>query len=43
MNKKEIFEKLNKLEIDKNNYIVVGDASLVCQGIIKECDIIDVT
>ena len=42
MNKKEIFEKLNKLEIDKNNYIVVGDASLVCQGIIKECDIIDI-
>lgn len=42
MNKKEIFEKLNNLEIDKNNYIVVGDASLVCQGIIKECDNIDI-
>ncbi len=42
MNKKDIFEKLNSLDIDKNNYIIVGEASLVCQGIIKECDIIDI-
>lgn len=42
MNKKEIFEKLNTLDIDKNSFIVLGDASLVCQGIIKETDIIDI-
>jgi len=41
MNKKEIFEKLNNIDIDKNKFIIVGDASLVCQGIIKECNTIE--
>ena len=38
MTKKEIFEELNKMNIDSSKYIVIGDASLVCHGIIKNCD-----
>ena len=38
MTKKEIFEKLKEINIDTSKYIVVGDASLVCHGIISKCD-----
>ena len=42
MTKKEIFEKLKEINIDTSKYIVVGDASLVCHGIISKCDEIKV-
>ena len=38
MTKKEIFEKLKEINIDTSKYIVVGDASLVCHGVISKCD-----
>ena len=43
MKKKEIFEKLNELELDKTKYIIISGASLVCHGIIKETDDIDLS
>ena len=43
MNKKEIFEKLDTLDFDKNDYLIIGGASLVCQGIIKETSDIDLS
>ena len=43
MNKLEIIEKLNKLDLDKSNYIVVNGASLVLQGIIDETDDINLS
>ena len=42
MTKKEVFEILNELNIDTSKYIVIGDASLVCHGIISKCDKIKV-
>ena len=36
MRKKEIFEKLDSLELDKKQYLIIGGAALVCQGIKKE-------
>ena len=36
MNKNDIFDSLNNLKLDKNKYIVIGDASLVVQGVIAE-------
>ena len=36
MTKKDIFNKLN--EIKDNDFIVVGDASIVCHGIKRDCD-----
>ena len=41
MKKKEIFEKLDTMNLDKEKVLIVGDASLVCQGILKETDTID--
>ena len=41
MKKKEIFEKLNELNINKDKYLIVGDTALVCYGIIKETNNID--
>jgi hypothetical protein len=41
MNKKEIFERLNNLELDKNKYIIISGASLVVQDIINETPDID--
>ena len=43
MTKEEIFKKLDKLELDKNKYIVISGASLVVQDIINETDDIDLT
>ncbi|MBR2678827.1 MAG: ribonuclease HII [Bacilli bacterium] len=42
MTKKEIFEKLNKISLDTSNFIVIGDASIVCHGIIKNSESIKV-
>ncbi len=43
MTKDEIFHKLEELKLDKNQYIIIGGASLVCQGIIDETDDIDLS
>ena len=43
MKKKEIFEKLKELELDKDNYLIIGGAALVCQGIKKETEDIDLS
>ena len=43
MKKKDIFEKLNELELDKDKYLIIGGAALVCQGIKKETDDIDLS
>ena len=40
MTKKDIFNKLK--EIGDNNIIVVGDASIVCHGIKRDCDDISI-
>ena len=42
MTKKEIFNLLDNLNIDKNKYMLVEDTSLVCHGIIKKIDVIKV-
>lgn len=41
MNKQEIFNKLNSLELDKNKYIIISGASLVVHGIISNTNDID--
>lgn len=38
MIKFEIFKKLEELNLDKEKYIVIGDASLVCHGVIDEAN-----
>ena len=43
MNKKEIFKKLGELELDKDKYLIIGGAALVCQGIKKDTDDIDLS
>lgn len=43
MNKKEIFKKLDELELDKDKYIIIGGAALVCLGIKKETNDIDLS
>ena len=43
MNKNEILQKLNELDLDKNKYIVISGASLVVQDIIPETSDIDMT
>lgn len=42
MKKKDIFSKLKEIDIDSNKFIVVGDASLVCHGIISNTDIVEI-
>ncbi len=41
MKKKEIFLKLNELNLDKKEYIIIGDTALVCLGLKKEVDEIE--
>ena len=36
MKKKEIFLKLDELNLDKKEYIIIGDTALVCLGLKKE-------
>lgn len=43
MNKVEVFEKLDKLDLDKNNYIIISGASLVVQDIIDYTSDIDLS
>lgn len=43
MNKKDIINKLKKLDFDKDKYIVISGASLVVQGVIDETKDIDLT
>ena len=38
MTKKEIFEKLNNINIDTSKFMIIDAASLVCHGIIRKCD-----
>ena len=38
MTKDEIFKKLDCLDLDKEEYIVINDASLVVQDIIEETE-----
>ena len=41
--RKEIFLKLNELNIDKEEYLIVGDAALVCFGVIRNTDVINLS
>lgn len=41
MKKKEIFEILKQIPVDSKNYIVVGDAALVCYGVLKKTDLVE--
>lgn len=41
MNKEEILEKLNSLELDKDKYIILSGASLVLQGLLDSTPDID--
>ena len=43
MKKKEIFEKLDTLGLDKEKFLIIGGAALVCQGITKETGDIDLS
>ncbi len=43
MNKKEIFDKLKLLELDKDKYIVISGASLVVHDIIPSTNDIDLS
>ena len=43
MKKKEIFEKLEELDFDKDKYLIIGGAALVCQGIKSETEDIDLS
>ena len=43
MNRKEILEKLDTLQLPKNEFIVISGASLVLQEIIEETRDIDLT
>lgn len=43
MNKKDIFQKLEKLGLDKNRYIVISGASLVVHDIIDSTGDIDLS
>lgn len=43
MNKVEVFEKLDKLDLDKNNYIIISGASLVVQDVIDDTSDIDLS
>ena len=41
MTKEEIFQKLDSLNLDKKEYIIISEASLVCQDVIDETGDID--
>lgn len=43
MKKKEIFEKLDELKLDKDKYLIIGGAALVCQGVKSETSDIDLS
>ena len=41
MTKEEMYKELNKLGLDKQDYIIIAGSSLVCHGIIDETEDID--
>ena len=43
MKKKDIFKKLDELDLDKDKYLIIGGAALVCQGVKKETGDIDLS
>lgn len=43
MNKKDILNKLSKLKLDKDKYIIISGASLVLQNIINSTNDIDLS
>ena len=43
MNKKEILKKLEELEINKEDYLIIGGAALVLQGVITKTGDIDLS
>lgn len=43
MNKKEILSKLNELELDKDDYIIIGGSALVLHNIKRNTDDIDLS
>ena len=43
MKKKDIFKKLDELDLDKDKYLIIGGAALVCQGVKKETNDIDLS
>ena len=42
MKKKDVFSILDEISIPYSQYIVVGDTSLVCHGLKRECDTIEI-
>ena len=42
MTKKEIFEKLEEIKLDRNEYRIIGDASIVCHGLLKSTENIEI-
>ena len=42
MTKKDIFVKLREINVDSSKYIIVGDTSIVCHGIKRNCDELEV-
>ena len=42
MTKKEILEELKNSGLKSDEFIVVGDASIVCHGLKRNCDLIEI-
>ena len=42
MRKKDILERLENFSLDKDKYIIVGGASLVLNGVKRDCSNIDI-
>ncbi len=42
MKKKEIFQLLKSLPISREQFVVVGDSSIVCHGLKRECDYLEI-
>ncbi len=42
MTKKEIFSVLDSIPIDSSQYVIVGDASLVCHGVMRNCTCLEI-
>ena len=42
MKKEEVFEILKKVKLEVDHFVVMGDASLVCQGVIDEVSVIEI-
>ena len=42
MKKKDVFQLLESLSVPKNQFVVVGDSSIVCHGLKRECDYLEI-